>query len=147
VKQCVVMAENSLDTELRAMQEIATILHGLDQPTRARVLRWIVERFQTDVAFGVTGAPATPPSVGTALRGVPLASDPHDDTLSVDRLDEFFEGDEPQAPPQSSEREAHRVTGLAPESAVSQDLADFWNEPERGPAAKPAPRPIFTIAS
>jgi hypothetical protein len=91
------MVENSLDTELRAMQEIATILHRLDQPTRARVLRWIVERFQSDAAFVATGAPVMPPSAVTAPRGVQPASNSHDDTLSTDRLDEFFEDAEPEA--------------------------------------------------
>ena len=50
------MANHSLDAELAAMQEIATALHRLDQPTRARVLHWIVERFQADASFIVSGA-------------------------------------------------------------------------------------------
>jgi hypothetical protein len=91
------MADDSFDIELRAMQEIATILHRLDQPTRARVLRWIVGRFHTDAAFGATTTPAAPSSAGTARRSVPLVSN-GDDTLSVDRLDEFFGGEEPAAP-------------------------------------------------
>jgi hypothetical protein len=91
------MADESLDVELRAMQEIATILHRLDQPTRARLLRWIVERFQTDAAFVATTTPAAPSPAGTARRGVQLVSN-GDDTLSVDRLDEFFNGEEPAAP-------------------------------------------------
>jgi hypothetical protein len=142
------MADNSLDIELGSMQEIATILHRLDQPARARVLRWILERFYTDAEFVTTGAPSISPSTSTALRGVPPKSEPHDDTLSVDRLDEFFEGDELKAAPRSPDREAQRVAGLTPEFvAGSQDLADLWNEPDRGPAVTPGPKPILPIAS
>jgi hypothetical protein len=142
------MADNSLDIELGSMQEIATILHRLDQPARARVLRWILERFHTDAEFVATGAPSMSPSTRTALRGVPPKSEPHDDTLSVDRLDEFFEGDELKASPRSPDRDAQRVAGLASEFvAGSQDLADLWNEPDRGPAVTPGPKPIRPIAS
>ena len=148
VEQCLVMADDSLDIELGSMQEIATILHRLDQPARARVLRWILERFHTDAAFVGTGAPSLSPSAGTARPGVPPKSEPHDDTLSVDRLDEFFDGDALDAAPRSPDREARRVAGLAPEFvAGSQDLADLWNEPDRSPAVTPGPKPILPIAS
>jgi hypothetical protein len=142
------MADNGLDIELRAMQEIATIIHRLDQATRARVLRWIVERFHTDAAFAAAGAPVMPPSAGTAPRGVAPKSDAHDDTLSVDRLDEFFNGKEPKDAPRSPERGAQRVTEPAPEfDTGSQDLADLWSEPDHAPAVTPAPKPILPIAS
>ena len=148
VEQCLVMADSSLDIELGAMQEIATILHRLDQPTRARALRWILERFHTDAAFVPTGAPVMPPSAGTALRGAPPKSETNDDTLSVDKLDEFFHGDEPEAAPRSPEREAQRVAGLTPEFVAGlQDLSDLWNEPNRGPSVTPGPKPILPIAS
>ena len=148
VEQCLVMADSSLDIELGAMQEIATILHRLDQPTRARVLRWILERFHTDAAFVPTGAPVMPPSAATALRGAPPKAETNDDTLSVDKLDEFFHGDEPEAAPRSAQREAQRVAGLTPEFVAGlQDLSDLWNEPNRGPSVTPGPKPILPIAS
>jgi hypothetical protein len=73
---------NGLDDELRAMQEIAVALHRLDQPTRSRVLRWITERFQSDLP-AATPAAAAHGSSSTAPIHV-------DETLSVESLNDLF---------------------------------------------------------
>ena len=105
VKQCFDMADVSLDAELRAMQDIATILHRLDQPARVRVLRWIADRFQADAAVGANRAPAAQSAAQTA-NGAPLvhpgaqvpnsttlAAEADDDSLSVAMLGDLFESD------------------------------------------------------
>ena len=79
------MANHSLDAELAAMQEIATALHRLDQPTRARVLHWIVERFQADASFIVGGATSIASAAVAGGHAVPASVEPRDETLSVER--------------------------------------------------------------
>ena len=91
VKQCFDMVDISLDAELRAMQDIATILHRLDQPARFRVLHWIADRFQADAAVAANRAPAAQ----SAARPVndPLSAESNDDSLSVSMLGDLFESD------------------------------------------------------
>jgi len=137
------MANHSLDTELAAMQEIATALHRLDQPTRARVLHWIVERFQADASFIVSGA--TSIASGAVAGGQAEASvQPRDETLSVETLNDLFE---PSAPAVAAPKAAQSITGMLQDLVAEfQDLAREWNEPDVRPADAKTVQPVASVA-
>jgi hypothetical protein len=105
---------NGLDDELRAMQDIAVALHRLDQPTRGRVLRWIVERFQSDLPAATVALPAAPTRVLSST-----ASHDVDETLSVESLNDLF-------PP----RTLATVNPAAPLLLIAAELQDL--EPTGG---------------
>jgi hypothetical protein len=141
------MASGNLEAELSAMQDIATTLHRLDPPTRARVLRWIVERFQTDAAFIVNSASAISPTDGVQLRAMPPAARETDDTLSVESLTDLFDPEQPvtakkpDAAPQS-------ITGMLKDLAAEvQDLAREWDQTETRPDDEQGAKPLAQIAS
>jgi hypothetical protein len=135
------MANQSLDAELAAMQEIATVPHRLDQPTRARVLHWIVERFQADASFIVSGATPITSAVAAGGRAVPASVQPRDETLSVETLDDLFEPSAPAVAAPTTGQPTQSITGMLQDLVAEfQDLAREWNEPEVRPAdAKTVP--------
>jgi len=142
------MANQSLDAELAAMQEIATILHRLDQPTRARVLHWIVERFQADASFIVSGATSIPAVAVAAGRSLPALTERPDDTLSVEALNDLFE---PGAPAPAVEaptaQPTQSITGMLQDLVAEfQDLAREWNEPDSRPADVKSVQPVASAA-
>ena len=142
------MANHSLEVELAAMQEIASALHRLDQPTRARVLHWIVERFQADASFIVSGSTS---AAGVAVvpggRSVPAPVDPADETLSIDTLNDLFEPGAPVAAPPKAQP-AQSITGMLQELVAEfQDLAREWNEPDGRPAEGKTAQPVASVPS
>jgi hypothetical protein len=140
------MADHGLDVELAAMQEIATALHRLDQPTRARVLHWIVERFQVDASFIVSGPTAVAAVAASGGRAVPASGESPDDTLSVATLNDLFEPSAPEvAAPQAQPTQS--ITGMLQELVAEfQDLAREWNEPDGRPAEGKTAPPVASIA-
>jgi hypothetical protein len=83
---------NALQAELSAMQDIAFALSTLDEPTRARVLRWVDERFRSDVPI------VSPPSGSLyAVCDLPIVTAPGKG--ADDALNAFFDlcdADEPK---------------------------------------------------
>ena len=137
------MANHSLDAELAAMQEIATALHRLDQPTRARVLHWIVERFQADASFIVSGATSIASAGVAGGRAVEL----RDETLSVDSLNDLFEPSAPAVPAPTPARPTQSITGMLQDLVAEfQDLAREWNEPDSRPADVKGVQPVASVA-
>ncbi|HET6960109.1 MAG TPA: hypothetical protein VFI56_26145 [Vicinamibacterales bacterium] len=136
------MADVSLDAELRAMQDIATILHHLDQPTRARVLHWIADRFQADAAATGNGAPVVHP----ATNGATLAAEADDDSLSVAMLGDLFESEWSDGTPPSNQTRTEQVRGM-----TAEDLSEFLDRTDGGgestsrPHVKPGTGPIWPI--
>ncbi|MGH9141417.1 MAG: hypothetical protein ACRD2I_09775 [Vicinamibacterales bacterium] len=142
------MASNDLDAELSAMQDIATTLHRLDPSTRARVLRWMVERFQADAAFIVNSASAISTVDGLELRGVPAPARTTDETLSVESLTDFFDADQPAAPKKPADAAPQSITGMLKDLVAEvQDLAREWDKTEDSPVDKHGPDPLAQIAS
>jgi len=109
MKQCFGMADIGLDAELRAMQDIATILHQLDPPARTRVLHWIAARFQADAAVAANGN-----------TSVQAASGAHDDSLSVAMLGDLFAPDWADTKTPSDQPQTDRTGGIA-----AEDLSEF----------------------
>jgi hypothetical protein len=140
------MANRSLDTELAAMQEIATALHRLDQPTRARVLHWIVERFQADASFIVSGAMSI--ASGAVAGGQAEASvQPRDETLSVETLNDLFEPSAPAVAAPKAAQPTQSITGMLQDLVAEfQDLAREWNEPDVRPADAKTVQPVASVA-
>ena len=137
------MGEKGLDDELRAMQDIALALHRLEAPTRGRVLRWIVERFQSDISLctaspNPTAAPVNDLTSSARLRLV-------DESLSVESLTDLF----PSVPSAAVTAGAPQsLTGLLRDLVADvQDLAREWNGPDGSPTEKPGPDPLLTVAS
>jgi hypothetical protein len=142
------MAEISLTAELSAMQDIAMTLHRLDQPTRARVLHWIVDRFQTDPDFVVNSAPSIAPAAGTELRLVRPTAEGVDETLSMATLNDLFEPTITVAPKIPVQTAPQSITGMLQDLVAEfQGLAREWNEPESHPADKPDAKPVVPLAS
>jgi hypothetical protein len=142
------MAEISLTAELSAMQDIAMTLHRLDQPTRARVLHWIVDRFQTDADLVVNSAPSIAPAAGTELRLVRPTAEGVDETLSMATLNDLFEPTITVAPKIPVQTAPQSITGMLQDLVAEfQGLAREWNEPESHPADKPDAKPVVPLAS
>ena len=74
---------NDLTAEIAAMAKIAAALGDLDASTRARVLRWVADRFS---AAALTQPPVTAPPARPDM------------TLSVDGLGELFADRKSSAP-------------------------------------------------
>jgi hypothetical protein len=106
------MADISLDAELRAMQDIATILHRLDQPARARVLHWIADRFQADAAATTNGG-----AIPQAANGATLPAET-DDSLSVAMLGDLFESEWSERTQPSNQTGTEQVRGVAAEGPI-----------------------------
>ena len=141
------MASGNLEAELSAMQAIATTLHRLDPPTRARVLRWIVERFQTDAAFIVNSASSISPTDGVQLRAMPASGREPDDTLSVESLTDLFDPEQPVAP-KKPDAAPQSITGMLKDLAAEvQDLAREWDQTETRPDDEDGSEPLAQIAS
>jgi hypothetical protein len=140
------MANHSLADELAAMQEIATALHRLDQPTRARVLHWIVERFQVDASF-IVGSPASAAVAVSAGRAVPAPAESPDETLSVETLSDLFEPAGAPAVAAPTAQATQSITGMLQELVAEfQDLAREWNEPDGRPAeGKKTAQPVASV--
>jgi len=141
------MANHSLEVELAAMQEIASALHRLDQPTRARVLHWIVERFQADASFIVSGSTSGAGIAVPAGRAVAAPAEPTDETLSIDTLNDLFEPGAPVAAAPTPQP-AQSITGMLQELVAEfQDLAREWNEPDGRPAEGKTAQPVASVPS
>ena len=141
------MANHSLDAELAAMQEIATALHRLDQPTRARVLHWIVERFQADASFIVSGATSIASAAIAGGQAVPASVEPRDETLSVETLNDLFEPSAPAVPAPKAAQPTQSITGMLQDLVAEfQDLAREWNEPEVRPVDAKTVQPVASVA-
>jgi len=139
------MADVSLDAELRAMQDIATILHHLDQPTRARVLHWIADRFQADAAATGNGAPLVH-QAPQAPNSATLAAQADDDSLSVAMLGDLFESEWSGSTPPADRTRTEQVRGM-----TAEDLSEFLDRTDGGgestsrPHVKPGTGPIWPI--
>ena len=141
------MANHSLDAELAAMQEIATALHRLDQPTRARVLHWIVERFQADASFIVSGATSIASGAVAGGQAVRASLEPRDETLSVETLNDLFEPLAPAVAPPKAAQPTQSITGMLQDLVAEfQDLAREWNEPDVRPADAKTVQPVVSVA-
>ena len=141
------MANHSLDTELAAMQEIATALHRLDQPTRARVLHWIVERFQADASFIVSGATSIASAAVAGGQAVPAPVELRDETLSVETLNDLFEPSAPAVAAPKAAQPTQSITGMLQDLVAEfQDLAREWNEPDVRPADAKTVPPVVSVA-
>jgi hypothetical protein len=133
-----------LQTELSAMRDIASALDRLDQPTRARVLRWTMERLQGDVPFLVTGMP------GIALAAVSewdVALPDHvtDESLSVGTLNDLFA---PDAPMVAKEPVTQSISAMLQELVAEfHDLAREWNGPDAAPVDRQIANPLVPVAS
>jgi hypothetical protein len=128
------------------MQEIATALHRLDQPTRARVLHWIVERFQADASFIVSGATSIASAAVAGGQAVPASVELRDETLSVETLNDLFEPSAPAvAPPKAQPTQS--ITGMLQDLVAEfQDIAREWNEPDVRPADAKTVQPVVSVA-
>jgi hypothetical protein len=141
------MANHSLDAELAAMQEIATALHRLDQPTRSRVLHWIVERFQADASFIVSGATSIASGAVAGGPAVPASVEPRDETLSVETLNDLFEPSAPAVAAPKAAQPTQSITGMLQDLVAEfQDLAREWNEPDVRPADAKTVEPVPSVA-
>ena len=142
------MANHSLDAELAAMQEIATALHRLDQPTRARVLHWIVERFQADASFIVSGATSiASAAIAAGQQAAPASVEPRDETLSVETLNDLFEPSPPAVAAPKAAQPTQSITGMLQDLVAEfQDLAREWNEPEVRPVDAKTVQPVASVA-
>ena len=101
------MVNSDLNAELSAMQQMASVLVGLDPAARRRALQWVQKRFQddTDLSAGPSAparlalvvTPPTPPapSVSAPELSIELSAD---EGLSVAALDDFFDAG-PKRPP------------------------------------------------
>jgi hypothetical protein len=140
------MGEKGLNDELRAMQDIALALHQLDVPTRGRVLRWIVERFRNDISLitaspELMAAPITDMTSNARLRLV-------DESLSVESLTDLFPSVPSAAVSLGAVSAPQSLNGLLRDLVADvQGLAREWNGPESGPAEKPGPDPLLSVAS
>jgi len=116
---------NALQAELSAMQDIAFALSALDEPTRARVLRWVDERFRSDV-------PGVSPPSGSlyAVCDLPIVTAPG--KAADDALNDFFDlcdAEEPkllkEAPPVVPTKS---VPGMLNDFVADfQDIVREWN--------------------
>ena len=84
------MVTNGLDRELSTMQDIAMALVELEPAARARVLRWLQERFLVEATPVPSAATAPPFSAVAPLRAVPRAVSASDELLSVEMLEDMF---------------------------------------------------------
>lgn len=76
---------DTLTAELNALATIGRALQDLDPATRARVLRWTMDRFDVTTAGTHDSTPAGKP------RG-PQPAPAETDPLAVDSLEDMFEG-------------------------------------------------------
>jgi hypothetical protein len=137
------MNVNDLQSELSAMHHIGEALSRLDEPTRARVLRWIHERFES-AAAAAPAAPSAAPSQPPALRIV--ASAPRDEALSVS-WDEMFD-DDPAESVASAAPAPQSVAVLLHEFVAEfQGIAREWGEACATPAETVSPAPALSVAS
>jgi hypothetical protein len=127
--------ENGFDEELRAMQNIAMALHDLDQPTRGRVLRWVLERFQSDLPL-ITAPPSllSPAHEPIATDRLSLADETLSlDSLSIESLDDLF----PPGQQPAAKTVAQSITGNLHDLFTDfQDLARRWKGTDGDPADK-----------
>jgi hypothetical protein len=138
------MPNPDLCTELSAMRDIASALDRLHQPTRARVLRWIVERFQDDAPFLVTSTPAI---ASTAVSEWDVLQTAHavDESLSVGTLNDLFA---PDAPTVAKEPVTQSVSGMLQELVAEfHDLAREWNGPDAAPVDRQSAEALVPVAS
>lgn len=135
----------ALQTELSAMREIAVALSHLDEPTRARVMRWAEERFR-----GGATVVLPPPALYAVARTRPGADPPPntDEALSVSTLDDFFD---PTVPKVSEERATEvpdqSVTGMLHDFVEEfQDVVREWNVACSVPADRRT-EPVVSVVS
>jgi hypothetical protein len=127
------------------MEDIATALGQLDEPTRLRVLNWIEERFRV-------GAPSVaPPAPLRAVAGLPPRPEPDqgaDETLAVSNLDDFFDAREPKAlNTPATPAQGQSVTGMLHDFVVEfQGIAREWNA-GGGPTDGDPVKPVLPIVS
>ena len=119
-------AQNALQIELSAMQDIAVALGPLDELTRARVLHWAAERFR-DAAVVIT--PPAPLYAVPRLHPSSHENQATDEGLSVSNLSDFFA---PRAPKvleePATEAQDQSVTGMLHDFVVDfQDIVHEWN--------------------
>ena len=119
--------DNSLQSELYAMQQIAVALAQLNEPTRTRVLHWAGQRSRDAVPVVVI-APAPLSAVG-GLRAGSEPDGPADEALAVSTLADFFEPREPKASkPRATDAVGQSVTGMLSDFVVEfQSMACEWN--------------------
>jgi len=124
---------NDLQVELAAMRKISAVLNRLDEPTCARVLHWITERFQG--AAPVVTQPAPLHAVPGPLPS-PAPDQAEDEALSISALTDYFDRrplkavkkPAAEAPPQS-------VNGMLHDFVTEfQDVVRDWNVACDGPA-------------
>jgi hypothetical protein len=84
-------AEDQLSTELDAIITIGRALsHIPDAETRARVMRWAIERFSIDVTPTPTAEPGNDLELPANLMPAPQPDDAPAESLNVDGLGELF---------------------------------------------------------
>jgi len=110
---------NALQAELTAMQDIAFALSKLDEPTRARVLRWVDERFRgADIPATVA------PEELYAVCDLPTDTAPGKAKAgNDDALNDFFDRCDAEEPALLKDRAA-----VAPKKSVPGMLNDFVTE-------------------
>ena len=141
---------DTLQIGLAAMQEIGVVLGRLDEPTRARVLRWTQERFED--AAPVAAVPA-PLHAVPGPRPVPdarqSADEGADDSLSVTTLNDFFTPKRKKALKKTTtEATGQSVTGMLHDFVAEfQDVVREWNVACDGPGDAGIAEPVRSIAS
>jgi hypothetical protein len=108
------------------MHQIGVIVGGLDAATRARVLRWAVERF---VATSLAAAEAVHGRAAEPVNTDPDMPAGSDETLSVAALEDFFDRREAAKRPRERERAtAAPTTGMLHEFVAEfQEMVREWN--------------------
>ena len=140
------MVTDGLDRELSTMQDIAMALIDLEPAARARVLRWLQERFLVEATPAPSAATAPSFSAVAPLRAVPRAVSASDELLSVERLDDLFVPCRVHtstaiatAPPPALAPAAapapQTITGMLTEFVAEfQDIAREWDDACAAPA-------------
>ena len=121
-----------LNDELSAMQQVATALAQLDEPTRLRVLHWAIDRFHVDVSAASRALvrQTGPGSLARSDTGAPA-----DEGLSVSTLEDLFN---PRAPDThaaaASDTPRQAVSGLLTEFVAEfQNVVREWNAASEAP--------------
>jgi hypothetical protein len=136
------MIREGLQLELSTMQEIAVALSRLDPSARARVLRWVQDRFGLEGSSPIESEQQAP--TRTTLHAVPQPV-LTDEALSVAAIEDMFDA---PSTAQTIEAPATSVTGLLTEFVAEfQDIAREWDDACAAPVETTRPVRLLSAVS